>query len=297
MILKIDEEFRNKIPPLTDDEFRQLEENIVSDGEVYEPIAVWNGTIVDGHNRWKIIQAHPEIPYKVKEMDFSDKWAAFDWMYKKQLGRRNLSREQKTYLLGKLYEARKQTRGGTGANQYNVQNRQNGDSAKGRTAIQIAKEQGVGQKTVERAEHFAKGVDAIREVSNEAADKILSGKAETTSMTEVAGIRNASPENVKEFAEAVVEGRRKEDFKAVRDRYAQIRKISAVMGMGANKATFDDVLLMLNSIEDDFIAKVERTFEQEKNLLKNDDRWPDALEGYFDSVINDINELKRRILK
>lgn len=299
MILKIDEEFRSKIPPLTDDEFRQLEENIVSDGEVYEPIAVWNGTIVDGHNRWKIIQAHPEIHYTVKEMDFPDKWAAFDWMYKKQLGRRNLSREQKTYLLGKLYEARKKTQGTN--NQFvqaKNENRQNDAfQPKGRTSIIIAKEQGVGQKTVERAEHFAKGVDAIREVSNEAADKILSGKAETTSMTEVAGIRNASPEDVKEFAEAVVEGRRKEDLKAVRDRYAQIRKISAVMGMGANRATFDDVLLMLNSIEDDFIAKVERTFEQEKTMLKSDDRWPDALEGYFDSVINDINELKRRILK
>ena len=91
-------------------------------------------------------------------------------MYRKQLGRRNLSDEQKTYLLGKLYEARKQTRGGTGANQYNVQNRQNGDSAKGRTVIQIAKEQGVGQKTVERAEHFAKGLDAIREVHKKAYD-------------------------------------------------------------------------------------------------------------------------------
>ena len=90
-------------------------------------------------------------------------------MYRKQLGRRNLSDEQKTYLLGKLYEARKQTRGGTGANQYNVQNRQNGDSAKGRTVIQIAKEQGVGQKTVERAEHFAKGLDAIREDFKDAA--------------------------------------------------------------------------------------------------------------------------------
>ena len=78
--LKIDPEFRDKIPPLTDAEYEQLEENIVSDGEVYEPICVWNGIIVDGHNRYKIVQEHPEIPYRTKELQFSDKWEAFEWM-------------------------------------------------------------------------------------------------------------------------------------------------------------------------------------------------------------------------
>ena len=49
--LKIDPEFRDKIPPLTEAEFKQLEENIVADGEVREPIVAWNGTIIDGHTR------------------------------------------------------------------------------------------------------------------------------------------------------------------------------------------------------------------------------------------------------
>lgn len=51
MQLKIDREFESKIPPLTAEEFRQLEENIVTDGVVINPIITWNGTIVDGHNR------------------------------------------------------------------------------------------------------------------------------------------------------------------------------------------------------------------------------------------------------
>ena len=107
--LKIDKEFREKIPPLTEAEFEQLRENILSDGEVYEPIVTWNGVIVDGHNRWKIIQENPKIPFRTKEMDFSDKWAAFEWMYRKQLGRRNLTEPQKAYMIGKMYEARKNT--------------------------------------------------------------------------------------------------------------------------------------------------------------------------------------------
>lgn len=110
--LKIDPEFRDKIPPLTEAEFEQLKENILEDGEVYEPIAVWNGTIVDGHNRWKVIQENWELlkdKYRTKSMDFADKWAAFEWMYKKQLGRRNLTDEQRTVLTGKMYEARMHT--------------------------------------------------------------------------------------------------------------------------------------------------------------------------------------------
>ena len=31
--LKIDPEFQNQIPPLTDDEYKQLEENILKEGE------------------------------------------------------------------------------------------------------------------------------------------------------------------------------------------------------------------------------------------------------------------------
>ena len=85
--VKIDPEFQETIPPLTDAEFEQLQDNILADGEVYEPITVWNNIIIDGHNRWKIICDHWDLlkdKFRVREMDFSDKWAAFDWMYRKQ---------------------------------------------------------------------------------------------------------------------------------------------------------------------------------------------------------------------
>lgn len=49
--LKIDPEFQGIIPPLTDDEFKQLRDNILEVGEVLDPICTWQGNIVDGHNR------------------------------------------------------------------------------------------------------------------------------------------------------------------------------------------------------------------------------------------------------
>ena len=107
--------------------------------------------------------------------------AAFEWMYRKQLGRRNLTGEQKAYMIGKMYEARKNTQGGTGANQHTAgkkQTVQNAQSAtpyeiKQGTAGQIGKEFGIDGATVRRNEHFAKGLDAVAAVSQEAADKIL----------------------------------------------------------------------------------------------------------------------------
>ena len=53
--LKIDPEFQSQIPPLTDDEFKQLEENILKEGKLLSPLIVWNNTLVDGHNRYAIL--------------------------------------------------------------------------------------------------------------------------------------------------------------------------------------------------------------------------------------------------
>ena len=211
MDLKIDREFQEKIPPLTEEEFKQLRENILEDGEVYEPIIVWNGVIVDGHNRYRVIKEHPEIPYRVKQMDFADKWAAFDWMYKKQLGRRNLTDEQRMMILGKMYEARKNSHGagdGFRGNQHTLVKPQTGDLPKGKasTAEEIAKELGIGANTVQRAGNFAKGVDAIRAVSPEAAEKVLAGKSKVT-RTFIQELPKKTDAEVAEVARAIEEDR------------------------------------------------------------------------------------------
>ena len=44
--LKIDPEFQSQIPPLTDDEFKQLEENILKEGKLLSPLIVWNNNLL-----------------------------------------------------------------------------------------------------------------------------------------------------------------------------------------------------------------------------------------------------------
>ena len=105
--LKIDPEFQSQIPPLTDDEFKQLEENILKEGKLLSPLIVWGNTLVDGHNRYAILQKHPEIYFSTTPLQFENREETIAWICRNQLGRRNLSPEQKRYLLGKQYEAEK----------------------------------------------------------------------------------------------------------------------------------------------------------------------------------------------
>lgn len=111
-VLTIDPEFEAKCPPLTEDELSQLEENILEEGLVLMPLIVWNDTIVDGHNRYRIAQAHPGIGFRTHEKQFSNRYEALSWICKNQLGRRNLTPQQKKYLIGQRYDAEKKTHGG-----------------------------------------------------------------------------------------------------------------------------------------------------------------------------------------
>lgn len=295
--LRIDPEFRDKIPPLTDAEFEQLRENILADGEVYEPIAVWNGVIVDGHNRWRVIREHPEIPYKVKEIEFTNKWEAFAWMYKKQLGRRNLSDEQKTYLMGKRNEAEKLA---VGAPSKKVQN--GPLRAKGKTAQRIADEYGVGYGTVLRAEQFAKGVDALSEVSKEAADKILSGTAKVPKAA-VAELKEADQETVQKFAEDVI-ANRPVKVKPPRPMSPQMKDfskqlLSVVSEMeNPNKGyILDDAIRDLNSAEEVFMNQVNFVLTERASVFENDEDGYAQVVGFIETAIQDLNELKGEVNK
>ena len=105
--LSVDPEFESKIPPLREEELKQLEENILADGVVINPLIVWKGIIVDGHNRYRILQQHPEIQFTIYEKEVPDRYAVIAWICKNQLGRRNLTSQQFKYLMGQQYKAEK----------------------------------------------------------------------------------------------------------------------------------------------------------------------------------------------
>ena len=79
MELKIEEKLRDVLIPLTDEKFAALEDDILRNGCI-QPIIVWNGTIVDGHNRYAICQKHG-ISFKTVEHDFTDMTEARLWIW------------------------------------------------------------------------------------------------------------------------------------------------------------------------------------------------------------------------
>ena len=88
-VIVIREDFKKLIPALTGEEFKQLEANILSEG-IRDPLVVWNGYLVDGHNRYTIATQHG-LEYKTVSKEFKDGNAVKIWMIDNQNGRRNLT--------------------------------------------------------------------------------------------------------------------------------------------------------------------------------------------------------------
>jgi len=96
MTLKIRDDFKNLIPPLSAEEFELLEASIKREG-CRDPIITWNDTIIDGHNRYAICIKH-NIPFKTIEHSFEDDDEAKLWIIENQMARRNLTPYQRSVL-------------------------------------------------------------------------------------------------------------------------------------------------------------------------------------------------------
>ena len=193
--LKIDPEFEKVIPPLTKNEYHQLEENILDDGRIIMPIAVWGDIIVDGHNRYRIAREYGDIPFSTTQLDFANRYEVIAWICKNQLGRRNLSDEQKTYLLGKRYSAEKQIemlRDENGRFTPLGQNDPTGDSV--RTSERIAKEIGKSEKYVRRADEYARALDLADSICPGVKKDILLGVINPTTKEVVALLKTDKQE-------------------------------------------------------------------------------------------------------
>lgn len=224
-VLTIDPEFEAKCPPLTEDELSQLEENILEEGLVLMPLIVWNDTIVDGHNRYRIAQAHPGIGFRTHEKQFNNRYEALSWICKNQLGRRNLTPMQKKYLVGERYDAEKKAHGasdGFRGNQHadlvsdQIGHLPDADNQKksSKTRKKIASETGTSEGYVQRAEYYAKGVNAAEEVLPGIKNDLLLGKYKPRE-TDVAAVARAAPEERREKAEQLrVFPEKKERFMA-----------------------------------------------------------------------------------
>ena len=271
----VDPEFKALIPPLSAEERAQLEANLLADG-CRDPLVVWvqpapepgahkcyahdeskcdlvpeddvwhcrhcehnpapqEYVLIDGHNRYEICTTHG-IEFDTVEHEFADREAAMDWMDANQLGRRNITPDQFTLLLGRRYNRAKRAQGGTGANQHGAQTGQIVQSAS--TAKKLAEEHGVDERTVRRAGQYAEAVAKVEK----AVPGFTTAAAPRQAVVKAAALIEKAPERAAEIlsgTKSIADVRREEKREEIIERLESVEAIEAKAAEGV----FDVIVL------------------------------------------------------
>lgn len=169
----INPELKNLLPPLSSEEYKILEESIICEG-CRTPLLIWNGVLVDGHNRFEICEKH-NIPFLTDELQANSIEDVKIWIIDNQKGRRNLTdgwkyelaQVRKEILLKQGKEKQKETLGGF---KHNTSVLSTIDKTEHNTQKEIAEELGWSTGKVAMADKVWK--DAKPEVK----EKIKSGE-------------------------------------------------------------------------------------------------------------------------
>ena len=284
--LKIDPEFQSQIPPLTDDEFKQLEENILKEGKLLSPLIVWNNTLVDGHNRYAILQKHPEIYFSTMPLPFESRGEVLAWICKNQLGRRNLTPEQKKFLIGKQYSVEHRKPGGNGNNQYTATTQEAVQeelcqidtipptSAEASIRKQIAERNNVSESYVARSEKFMRGVEIMEQMVPGMQEKILSGQFKVRD-ADMHRLARADFPNRKQIVHEILHP---EDRPAPQKRIYGINYSALEAAVRRIQQDVDFLMKYLPKVPDDAYVKVETT-----KILKQHK----AYMAQFEEMLND----------
>jgi N6-adenosine-specific RNA methylase IME4 len=164
----IDEEFKGLCPALSEKERQQLENNIIAEG-CREAIILWQGILIDGHNRYEICTRN-KIKFKKVQKEFKSREDVKIWIIQNQLGRRNLpayDRARLSLQLENLFKEKakeKQSKAGGSLHQIS-------DEAEIRVVKELAKIAGVSHDTI----HKVKTIEA--KSTDEQKEKLRSGDA------------------------------------------------------------------------------------------------------------------------
>ena len=172
MQLKIEPEFQELIPPLTAEEYKQLEDNIIKEG-CRDALVVWNDTIIDGHNRYEICKNHGK-EFDTVDILFIDNDEAKVWIIDNQSGRRNLTdgwkyelkQERKRLLLQKHEAERAISR---------VSPNDTREAESGRTRKELATELGWSTGKVAQADYVWKHGDEEIKAKVKSGDETVKG--------------------------------------------------------------------------------------------------------------------------
>ena len=243
-VVIVDQEFKSIIPPLSDVEQSLLEESLKQEG-CREPIKLWNGVIVDGHNRYEIC-TRLGIPFTTSTLSFPSRADVISWICLNQLSRRNLTGEAFRYLVGKRYDAEKliaQRRNETGINQHTPMSSEDYESHKegqkahqtdGRTSTRIGHQYNLNHSTVESYGRFSRSLDQIEQKAPGLLSNVLSGSIRMSKDT-VDLLADMPAEKVDHISRALSNHLDQNHHMTVYDTNRVIEKVRAKEKMGSNE--------------------------------------------------------------
>ena len=287
--LKIDPEFQSQIPPLTDEEVKQLEENILKEGKLLSPLIVWNNILVDGHNRYAILQKHPEIYFSTMPLPFENREEVLAWICKNQLGRRNLTPEQKKFLIGKQYSVEHRKPGGNGNNQYTTATQeavqeelcQNDTipptATENSVRKQIAEQHNVSESYVVRSEKFMRGLEIMEQMMPGTKEKILSGQFKVRD-ADMHRLARADFPNRKQIVHEILHPEDRSAPQSSYSHYSGINYSALEAAVRRIQQDVDFLMRYLPNVPDDAYVKVETT-----KILKQHK----AYMAQFEEMLND----------
>ena len=307
--IKILPRFRDKIPPQTEEQFKQLEENILTEGRVREPLTLWKGhnVLIDGHHRKRVLDEHPEIPFTIDEIELADEDAVDEWIIKNQLGKHNLTPPQISTLRALLYRQEKRKVGAPIGNDNASKNNyaENAEliskrDIKDGVAGKVGKQFGVSARTIHTDVEVLNGIERAEKVDPTFRTEVLTGQLKA-SKAELSQIGKASSD---EEVKAAISEIRNPTVSKVTSRTSgskdnrlfneKLNAIGAEMEKPKGNYTLDDALRDLNSAEDVFINQIEFIIRARKPVIEADERCHEAWQGFIESVINDLEEMKGR---
>ena len=299
--IKINYDFENLIPKLTNDQFLRLEENMVSEGRAHDPLLFWEGhdILLDGHNRFRILKAHPEITWRPEYVNLPDEDACKEWIVKNALGQRNLTPNQWDELAGRLYNTRKEKRRGAPNGNKNASNQFPGNKEivskpKRGTSEELAQELGVSHSKVEAAGEFVDGLDAAEKVIPGVTDRVRSGDL-PAQKAEVRGWRKMTPEQIETSVNIIEERGSKKRKPEERELNSKVKDVAAAMYSAKPAArTIDGLLIEIDALGDSFIGSLCAMLKRNSDIVAPYDGGGEKVLEHIETIITKLNDIMKK---
>ena len=233
-----------------------------------------------------IPQVYCEIAFSTMPLPFESREEVLAWICKNQLGRRNLTPEQKKFLIGKQYSVEHRKPGGNGNNQYTTATQeavqeelcQNdtipSTATENSVRKQIAEQHNVSESYVARSEKFMRGVQIMDQMIPGMQERILSGQFKVRD-ADMHRLARADFPNRKQIVHEILHP---EDRSAPQKRIYGINYSALEAAVRRIQQDVDFLMKYLPKVPDDAYVKVETT-----KILKQ----YKAYMAQFEELLND----------